>query len=207
MHGRALAALRAAAPNVPQPARLAHHAEQAGDAAAVRQYAAAAADQAAGLGAHREAAMHYARAVRYADAFLPEDRVQLYVRASESFYLGGPIEEAVSVRRAAIELRRSLGDRLGEGADLTWLSWVEWAIDRTESAHTTAQSALRLLEPLGPSPQLAIIHTQLAQLASVGPHPSRAREHARRPSRSPPGSTCPRSRSRPAATPRWRRWW
>ena len=48
------------------PARLAHHAEAAGDAAAVLRHAPVAGEQAARLGAHREAAAQYARALRWA---------------------------------------------------------------------------------------------------------------------------------------------
>ena len=53
------------------PARLAHHAEAAGDAAAVLRFAPAAAARAASLGAHREAAAQYARALRFADGLPP----------------------------------------------------------------------------------------------------------------------------------------
>ena len=56
--------LPAGAPDV---ARLAEHAEAAGDAQAVLKYAPAAAARAATVGAHREAAALYARAVRFAD--------------------------------------------------------------------------------------------------------------------------------------------
>ena len=52
-------------------ARLAHHAEAAGDAAAVLRFAPAAAERAASLGAHREAAAQYARALRFADGLPP----------------------------------------------------------------------------------------------------------------------------------------
>ena len=48
--------------------RLAHHAEAAGDGAAVLRYAPAAGRaRAASLGAHREAAAQYGRALRFAD--------------------------------------------------------------------------------------------------------------------------------------------
>src|SRR5206468_2874672 len=58
-------------------ARLAHHAEAAGDAAAVLEYAPKAAQTAAALGAHREAAMQLERAVRFADPADPFTRAQL----------------------------------------------------------------------------------------------------------------------------------
>ena len=47
-------------------ARMAFHAERAGDGPAVLRYAPAAARRAAGLGSHREAAAQYERALRFA---------------------------------------------------------------------------------------------------------------------------------------------
>ena len=55
----------------PDLARLAHHAEAAGDAEAVLRYAPAAAEHAAAAGARREAAGLYARALRFAGALEP----------------------------------------------------------------------------------------------------------------------------------------
>ena len=49
------------------PARLAHHADAAGDGAAVLRFAPGGGRRAASLGAHREAAAQYARALRFAD--------------------------------------------------------------------------------------------------------------------------------------------
>ena len=67
-------------------ARLAHHAEAAGDARAVLRYAPAAAERAALLDAHREAAAQYGRALRFADALPPEQRAELLeLRSDECF--------------------------------------------------------------------------------------------------------------------------
>ena len=56
------------------PAVLAHHAEGAGNAAAIRRHALAAARRSRELGAHREAAVQFELALRYAD---PADRQTL----------------------------------------------------------------------------------------------------------------------------------
>jgi predicted ATPase len=56
---RALAVLREFPPDQVDPARLADHAERAGDRAAVLQYALAAAQRASQLASHREAAAHF----------------------------------------------------------------------------------------------------------------------------------------------------
>ena len=74
---RALLAALASSPDGADPARLAHHAEGAGDTAAVLELAPAAARRAAQLGAHREAAAQYARALRFAGARPPQERAEL----------------------------------------------------------------------------------------------------------------------------------
>ena len=69
LHARVLAALREAPEAQRDLARLAHHAEAAGDREAVLEFAIAAAEQATALNAHREAAAQYARALRFADRY------------------------------------------------------------------------------------------------------------------------------------------
>ncbi|HEU5299948.1 MAG TPA: AAA family ATPase, partial [bacterium] len=66
LHRAVLAALRSSPAGRADVARLAHHAEAAGERDAVLEYAQAAAVRAAALGAHREAAAQYARALRFA---------------------------------------------------------------------------------------------------------------------------------------------
>jgi hypothetical protein len=63
---RAVLALLLEAPDDVDPARLAHHAEEAGDTDSILRFAPEAAAQAAAVGAHREAADQYARALRHA---------------------------------------------------------------------------------------------------------------------------------------------
>ena len=63
LHRSALAALERAVPPV-DVARLAHHAEEAGDANAVLRFSPAGGRAAQAVGAHRAAAAHFARAVR-----------------------------------------------------------------------------------------------------------------------------------------------
>ena len=70
LHQEVLDAFSELAPDDLDPARLAHHAEGAGDADAVLRFAPAAAMRAASLGAHRQAAAQYARALRFADECL-----------------------------------------------------------------------------------------------------------------------------------------
>ncbi len=84
LHVAVLAALVDPPEGEPDLARLAHHAEAAGDAEAVLRFAPAAAARAASVGAHREAASQYARALRFGDQLLPADQRRCSERGPSS---------------------------------------------------------------------------------------------------------------------------
>ena len=111
LHRRALAALDGRA----DPARLAYHAEGAGDGEAVLRFAPAAAERAAAGGAHREAAAQYARALRFARDLPPAARADLLERRSHECFVTDQSAEAIEDLRGALECRRELGDRRAEG--------------------------------------------------------------------------------------------
>jgi DNA-binding CsgD family transcriptional regulator/tetratricopeptide (TPR) repeat protein len=145
-------------------ARLAHHAEAAGDRAAVLEFAIAAAEQAAALHAYREAAGQYARALRWSDALPAVERARMFEKLSEACYVIGQGEEAVTARQAALAIWRQEGDPLNEGENLHRLSHVYWLEGRGVEAETAAVAAVALLETLPPGPELAMAYSTLAQL-------------------------------------------
>jgi DNA-binding CsgD family transcriptional regulator/tetratricopeptide (TPR) repeat protein len=145
-------------------AQLAHHAEAAGDRAAVIEFAIAAAEQASALNAHREAAAQYARALRFADALPAAERARLLEARSLACYFNDQGQEAIAARQAALDIRRALGDPLKEGENLRWLSHVYWVEGRGVEAEESATAALKLLESLAPGPELAMAYSNLAQL-------------------------------------------
>jgi len=83
LHWQVLDRLRSL-PMSPRPyARLAEHAEMAGDASAILEFAIAAGDSATSLGSHREAAYQYGRAMPYADLLDRDAQIRLlHSRAS-----------------------------------------------------------------------------------------------------------------------------
>jgi DNA-binding CsgD family transcriptional regulator len=164
LHRSALAALAAATERRPDPARLAHHAEGADDPAAVVRYASLAGERAAALGAHREAAQQFARALGEADRLPPEQRSALYERRSYECYLTDQIPEAIDARRRALEEHRSRGDRVREGDAHRWLSRLAWFLGDNETAEREAKEALELLEPLPPGRELAMAYSNIAHL-------------------------------------------
>ena len=149
------------------PARLAHHAEAAGDGEAVLRHAPVAAERAARLGAHRQAAQQYARALRWADGLSPAKRAELLEHRSYECYLTDQIEDAIAAREQALATRRELGDGTAEGDSLRWLSRLHWFCGRNAEADRFATAAVEKLEALRPGRELAMAYSNMAQLAML----------------------------------------
>jgi len=156
LHRRALAALADPPVGAPDLARLAHHAEAAGDVDAVLRFAPAAGARAASLGAYREAAAQYARALRVGDRLSAAQRAEL------------------------LECRRQLGQRLEEGDSLRWLSKILWCPGRITESERAAREAVTLLEALPPGRELAIADANLASTSSAAARSEEAVRWARR---------------------------
>jgi DNA-binding CsgD family transcriptional regulator len=166
LHKRALTLLAEPPIDPNTLAALAFHADKAGDAGAVVRYAPQAAERAARLGAHGEAAELYALTLRYADAAPSEQKMIWLEQHAFSSYLSGLPDAAASSFRQAIRLRHNIGDRLGEGDNLRWLSSMLWPQGLTAEATKAGVASLRLLEDVEPCPQLAWSLLNMAQLAA-----------------------------------------
>jgi DNA-binding CsgD family transcriptional regulator/tetratricopeptide (TPR) repeat protein len=145
-------------------ARLVHHAREAGDTEAVLRYAPEAARQAAAVAAHREAVGHYRAVLAHAGRLPPAVRVELLEAYSVEAYLSGLSGEAVSARRAAMELREAAGDREKLGEALRWLSRLHWWDGNRQEAEAAAARAIAVLEALPPGHQLAMAYSNQGQL-------------------------------------------
>ena len=162
LHSQALAAISARPGHASDFARLAHHAEVAGDTDAVVRFALPAAERASSTGAHREAAAQYGRVLR-AGAGLPlEHRANVLERRSHECYLTDQSDEAIAALGEALKCRRALGDRLGEGRSLTRLSGILWCPGRTRESARAAREAVAVLERLPTSRELAKAYAMLA---------------------------------------------
>jgi len=164
LHRAALAALATPAGGAADLARLAHHAEEAGDAEAVLRYAPAAGKRAAEVGSHREAAAQYARAIRFADSLDGQARAELHRRRAAECYLTDQHEDAIESAEAAIACYRELGDRLGEGRSILFLSRIAWCPGRTDEANRAAREAIEILEELPAGRDLADAYANLGTL-------------------------------------------
>ncbi len=167
LHQRALSILAERQTGEPDAARLAHHAELAGDVEAVLLWAPRAAELAAASGAHREAAAQYARALRHASGMPPGERAILLERRAEECYLTAQLEQAVDAQQAAVEIRRELGDRRGEGNALRALSRLLFFAGRPAEGEPIALEAVDLLERGPPSHALAMAYCNISQRRMV----------------------------------------
>jgi len=167
LHRQALAAFADPPGGVPDLARLAHHAEAAGDVDAVLHFAPAAAARAASLGAHREAAAQYARALRFGDRLPAAERAELLERRSRECYITDQYDEGIAALEDALECHRTVGDTLKEGEALQRLSEFLWCPGRTAEAERSARDAVGLLERLSPGRELAKAYANLAGICSA----------------------------------------
>jgi DNA-binding CsgD family transcriptional regulator len=117
---------------------------------------------AASLGAHREAAAQYARALRFGDRLPVAERAELLERRSRECYVTDQQDAATETIKEALACRRELGQRLEEGAALCWLSEILVCPGRDAESVHAAQEAVALLEALPPGRDLAMAYANLA---------------------------------------------
>jgi len=160
VHRRILGALRSL--GCTDDARLAFHADGAGDGPAVLQYAPAAARRAASLASHREAAAQYRRAARFAADATDVQTAELHSALAREAELVDQWAEAERAGTRALELWRQLGDRRREGEALYRISCVLSRLCRGPDAILAAESAVEILLPLGTSRELAGAYGGLA---------------------------------------------
>jgi predicted ATPase/DNA-binding CsgD family transcriptional regulator len=164
LQARILEALKAPPVGEPDPSRLAHHAEEAGDGAEVLAHAPSAARRAASSGAHREAAAQWERALRHAEALTNEERAHMLAAFALEAQVTGRYEDAIAARQEAIELYRKLGDAEREG-ELLWRSTLPYTVlGRVQDTEEASRAAIEVLEPLGPGIQLANAYAMQASV-------------------------------------------
>jgi len=164
LHRRVLEALRPIATDADLLARLAHHAEMAGDREAVIEFAPAAARQAEGLTAHREAAAQYSRALRWTAEDMSIERAALLEGLAFQCYLTDRHTEAVKAWTEALAIWRQAGNALKESEMLRLLSRPLWYLGRTDQATASVLAALRVVEPLPPGPELGWVCSEYSRM-------------------------------------------
>jgi DNA-binding CsgD family transcriptional regulator/tetratricopeptide (TPR) repeat protein len=180
LHRHALELLSQSEDGVADPARLAHHAAALGDGGLVLQFAPLAAAQASRLGAHREAAVHYRHALRFAELLPLADRALLYAGCAEQSFLIVEFDEAVGAQREAVSCFEQLGDRCMQGVALRFLAHLLWNTGGgLPEALLVVGRALALLEDT-PDAQLVEAYCESARLQLAAEDPVSAASWAQK---------------------------
>lgn len=164
LHGLILGALEGTVARQSDLATLAHHAAESGDVRAILRIVPAAARQAARLGAHTEARTHYARTLPYLDQLTAIEHVQLLEAYATECSICDRLEESARVRREVVDRWRVLGRPDRMGVNLSILAQVFTGLGRNAEAETTNAEAVEVLQPLGPTPELARAYRYQANL-------------------------------------------
>jgi DNA-binding CsgD family transcriptional regulator len=165
IHRRVLAALSTPPASELDLARLSHHAEEAQDGDAVRAFAPRAAAAAAAVGAYREAAAQYARALRFAGDATPGERAALLEGRSRACYLADDQTEAIAAIQEAIDLRRAQNAPAHEARDLSELSDYLVCRGLIPEADEAVAEATRLVAGQPESAEVAYVHAARAYMA------------------------------------------
>jgi DNA-binding CsgD family transcriptional regulator/tetratricopeptide (TPR) repeat protein len=160
IHTKIIDALLSAGCN--DDARLAFHAEGAGNAELVLAYAPRAGRRAAALSARREAAAQYERALRFVPETDIRRRAELLDSLAQQLNFVDRREDLVETCSAAVALWHELGDSQREFDSLLSLAGNLWWLCRGADSSQASNELLKLAESLGPSPQLAKAYHTLA---------------------------------------------
>jgi DNA-binding CsgD family transcriptional regulator len=155
---------------------LAAHAEGALDSDAVMKYSPAAAQRASVLGAHREAAAQYRRALRWSDGANPLRRSELLKAYALECMVTDQQHYAVEAQREALEIERLHGDPTTIARTLARIA--NWLVITGNKPKGEAASleAIQLLESLPPGPELAYAYAVQSGLRMLDRHNAEAIE-------------------------------
>jgi DNA-binding CsgD family transcriptional regulator len=160
LHARILQGLRTL--GCDDDARLAFHAEEAGDGPAALEHAARAGRRARTLASHREAAGQFERALRFADGEAPASIAARWIELATELSMIDRWPDVETACTRALENWRAAGDRLGEGDTLRRMSAALWRLCRGDEILAAAEGAVAILEPLGATAELAAAYGSLA---------------------------------------------
>jgi DNA-binding winged helix-turn-helix (wHTH) protein len=149
------------------PSRVVHHAEAAGEDELLVQHALLAAERASAVAAHREAWSHYQRAVPLLGLVDEQSHAPILEAASREAYAADDATAGLALGLRSLAEWRRLGDTLAIGRVHRWLSRLHYFLGRRVESEVQAQLAVRVLEALPPSVELAWAYSNLSQLAML----------------------------------------
>jgi DNA-binding CsgD family transcriptional regulator len=116
------------------------------------------------VGAHREAAAQYARALRFSNSLPSETRAELLERRSHECFQVDDVDEAIGAMETVVALRRPYSDPRPVGRALATLARFLSTQGRVEQAERAGEEAVALLEQVSPGRELAWAYATQAWL-------------------------------------------
>jgi DNA-binding CsgD family transcriptional regulator len=164
---RVLEAL-SALPEIAGPARLAHHADEAGDVEAIITHSPSAAREARAVDGHREAVSHFKTLEPHLDLIPPAERGLLLEEWADSEHYTDNYRLALGILQRAIEVYRAIED--DEALVRTLLSAVEIAqpVSTAGESDRFLEEAMTILQSQPAGPPLAQAVNLQAWLAMMG---------------------------------------
>jgi ATP/maltotriose-dependent transcriptional regulator MalT len=147
-------------------ARLVHHAALARNAVAVLRYAPLAAEEAARVGSHREAAAHLKTALDHGSSLEARARAELLEQHARECSLANDTDEGIGSAVSAIAAWREMGEPEAEARALSFLADEYRTTGDKERADESSMSAILLAESLGHAQVRAVAYCARSSLAS-----------------------------------------
>jgi DNA-binding CsgD family transcriptional regulator/tetratricopeptide (TPR) repeat protein len=162
-----LEALQSSSQSQADSARLAHHADEAGDADAVLRFAPEAARRASQLSAHRDAIAQYERALRFADRLPADERAEILEGYARECAATDRYDQAIAVSRRVLKHWEEKGDRFKEAEILGFLCGCLVSNGRPFDARPLCARAIELLEQFPRGAELAEAYVRQARIHIV----------------------------------------
>jgi DNA-binding CsgD family transcriptional regulator/tetratricopeptide (TPR) repeat protein len=150
--------------------QLVHHASLAQDVKALIEYAPRAAQQAARAGAHQEAVMHLATALRHVDSLSAPERARLLELHATECDMNNQVSASLGSATQALALWRELGDVAAQARVLLLLGRQCWKSGQKALVDRHVTEAIALLETLPHGCDLAMAYSARSQLAMTSEH-------------------------------------
>lgn len=144
--------------------RIVHYAKNAGERNLVSKYAPQAAQQAASVGAHTEAAKLYLVAIKYDDHEDPARLIRLYEAYSYECYLSNQVEEAIIYQAKALKMQQLNGDKTQVGNSLRILSRLSWFAGQRKEAEEYGLRSVEIFSDQELSKAKTMAWSNMAQL-------------------------------------------
>ena len=146
--------------------RLAHHAEEAGDAQSVIRFAKLAAERAKSVSAHREAAAQYQRVLRFEHVLPAAERAEVLEAYAVECLVVSYFTEGIDARGQAAAVWRDLGDHAREAENLAQQAGLLVMDGRNAEGEQAMEAALSIARSMPETSR----HSQVYRLHASHSH-------------------------------------